>query len=583
MTDEGDVPGVHPMARPEVRILLGCLPCLLAGAGCVAAPRPAPRLESGSLRFSGEIALAIVEEYATRFTRRHSGMPNNLAAAQWFGDELRRAGWECALDSWPVVNHSRAIAMHNEVCTLAGRGPRSIVVVAHHDQSPETVQGADNDGSGISILVHLGQIFGAESPPAHTLVFVSTDGEEYGMLGARRYLRTHPAPERILAAVSLDNLGKRWSNGLKVETIGQFRGTSPLWLLLTAQAAAAAAGEAWAPAIDPPLFQALSQAVPISFMDQGPFVAAGVPALGLATTFPAEAQELHYNSYHNLADTIELQSAAVLGHSGRAAEALVRELLAREDFPGERGPYLYFEAAGVTLRGLPLSLLLLLVAAPFAAVSWRTAGEGWGRLHEAWRRALPHWLSLWAPWVGSILLLRALVEAGLLDRYALYFATPKDPALTSPRWPAIGLYLAGLGFLFWACRRGAGRAHARGGPSYGDVRSLAAFACALTGLYILVFNPFSLLFLAPCLAWLWIGGRRGPGWWIDLVLFLAGGVVVYGLLYYFGFVILRIGWAVLWYVLNMFSIPMVNFPTALVVGAILASGLSLIIRPAAAG
>ncbi|HEX9680974.1 MAG TPA: M28 family peptidase, partial [Anaerolineales bacterium] len=521
----------------------------------------------------------IVEEYATRFTRRHSGMPNNRAAAEWFGDELTRAGWRCSLDTWPVVNYSRAIAMHNQVCTLAGQSPGSIVVVAHHDPSPETVQGADNDGSGISILVHLGQIFGAESPPAHSLVFVSTDGEEYGMLGARRFAQMYPDPGAIVAAVSLDNLGKQWSNGLKVETIGQFRGTSPLWLLLAAQSAADAYGEVWAPAIDPPLFQALSQAVPISFMDQGPFVAAGVPALGLATTFPPEAQELHYNSYHNPADTVDLQAAAVLEHSGRAAEALVRELLAREDFPDERGPYLYFEAAGEALRGLPLFLVFLVMVAPFAAASLRAAGGRWASARQAWRIAWPHWLSLWAPWVGSILFLYAMVEGGLLDRYALYFATPKDPALTSPRWAAVGLYVVGLGLLFQVWRRGAGRAYTSRGPSHSDVRSLAALACAVAGVYIVVFNPFSLLFLAPCLVWLLIRGRRGPAWWMDLALFLAGGLVVYGLLYYFGFVILRIDWAVLWYLMNMFSIPMVNFPTALVIGAVLASGLSLIVSP----
>lgn len=559
-----------------------CLAGLGMAAACAPAFRAGPRAQPEPLAFSGETALAIVQDYATRFTYRHSGMPNNLAAAQWFGEELVRAGWTCRLDTWPVANASRAIAMHNQVCILTGRSPRSIVVVAHHDQSPETVQGADNDGSGISILVHLGQIFGAESPPAYTLVFISTDGEEYGMLGARRYVRAHPDPGEIVAAVSLDNLGKQWSNGLKMETIGQFRGTSPLWLLLAAQTAAAAAGEVWVPAMDPPLLQALSQAVPISFMDQGPFVAAGVPALGLATTFPPEAQELHYDSYHNPADTVELQSAAVLQQSGRAAEALVREVLAREAFPVERGPYLYFEGGIGVLRGLPLFLILLALVAPFAAAGWRAGGGRWADVRRAWRGALPHWLSLWVPWVGSILLLYGMVEAGLLDRYDLYFATPKDPALTSPRGPAIASYVVGLALLFRVSRRGAGRAYRGDRPGHGEVRSLAAMVCALAGLYILVFNPFSLLFLAPCLAWLWIGGRCGPAWWIDLGVFLAGGLVVYGLLYYFGFVILRIGWAVLWYVMNMFSIPMVNFPTALVVGAVLASGLSLIVRPAAA-
>ncbi|MCP4248741.1 MAG: Zn-dependent exopeptidase M28, partial [bacterium] len=181
--------------------------------------------------------------------------------------------------------------------TLPGTSEREIVVVAHHDQSPDTVEGADNDGSGIAILLQLGRIFAAEGKPRHSLVLVATDGEEYGMLGTRRFIKTHPHPGAIIAGVSLDNLGKRYYHGLDMSPIGQFRGYGPLWLLRMTRAAARAAGDLWVPRIRAPVDQILNQAVPFSFMDQGPMVAAGVPAFGFAGLVEPEHAEDHWQTY----------------------------------------------------------------------------------------------------------------------------------------------------------------------------------------------------------------------------------------------------------------------------------------------
>jgi hypothetical protein len=64
-------------------------------------------------------------------------------------------------------------------------------------------------------------------------------------------------------------------------------------------------------------------------------------------------------------------------------------------------------------------------------------------------------------------------------------------------------------------------------------------------------------------------------------LFLLGGLVVYALVYVFGFQTLRMDWGFLWYMLNMFSIRMITFPTAAMILAVFAAGLSLIAAPPA--
>ena len=105
------------------------------------------------------------------------------------------------------------------------------------------------------------------------------------------------------------------------------------------------------------------------------------------------------------------------------------------------------------------------------------------------------------------------------------------------------------------------------------------FIVALGGLYLLAINPFSLLFFVPLLFWFLIRGREGFGRVLDIVFFLLGGLVVYALIYIFGFQVLRYNLAFLWYILNMFSIRMIGFPTAAMITAVVAAGLTMIVNP----
>jgi hypothetical protein len=375
---------------PAKRFLLPAvwLGCFLVA--CSSVPDTETRYDPTSLRFSGEQALATQAAFVERFPRRHSGAPNNRLAAEWLRDRFASYGLGCTIDEWEIVNYSRPVQLRNVVCELAGESAQQIVVVAHHDQSPDTIQGADNDGSGIAIMLQLAEIFASAGTPTYTLVFVSTDAEEYGMVGARRYVETHPDTQAIIAGISLDNLGKQWSSGMDMSPIGQFRGYGPIWLLLTAREAARAAGDLWVPQIRSPVDQVLNQAVPVSFMDQGAMVAAGVPALGFATLYAEGTQELVWDTYHTPSDTMEHESSAALYQSGRISEALIRQLLSMEAFPQESGPYVYFDGSRQVLRGAPLWLIFVAFVACFFGGSLFIDGKLSAEKWIAWRNVLPH-------------------------------------------------------------------------------------------------------------------------------------------------------------------------------------------------
>src|SRR5919201_612039 len=84
------------------------------------------------------------------------------------------------------------------------------------DRAPGTPggRGAADNASGVAALIELARSYAATAPPAtpaaravspaHTLVFVATDGGAFGALGARRFADTYRG--RVLAVVDLDSI-----------------------------------------------------------------------------------------------------------------------------------------------------------------------------------------------------------------------------------------------------------------------------------------------------------------------------------------------------------------------------------------
>ncbi len=549
-------------------------------SACSPAPVTRSTYDPAQLRFSGERALAIETDFVTRFTDRDSGQPNNRLAAEWLQAEFTRMGLTCMIDKWTVVNFSKDLPLQNVVCRLPGESSREIVMAAHLDQSPLTIQGADDDGSGIAIMLHLAEVFAAEARPAYTLVFVATDAEEWGELGALRFSQTHPDISQVIAGISLDNLGNNFYDGLIIDARGQYHGYGPIWLQLMAQDAARSAGDLWVPVIVGPIDQVLYQAVPVSLVDDGPMIAAGIPALDIGGRIPPEEAAFYWRTYHDPEDVIGFQSAVSLNHAGRVTEALIRQLLVTETFPVESGPYLYFAESQQVLHGLPLWSIFGAFVALFFIGAIVIGRKQLSKGLATWQNSILHFLSLWLPLLGSILLLYLFTVVGLMDKFAGYPATAKEPALTSPRWAAVILWAIGLAVFLWLGRRVAARyVKVEPAGSWVRTKSLAFFVIGLGALFIALRNPFSLLLISTPLLWLLISGR-GRAWKVlDIFIFLLGGTIVYVLFYFFGWQALHIDLYILWYILMMFSIRMIGVPTMLVITAILGAGLTLVVNP----
>jgi hypothetical protein len=549
-------------------------------SACSPAPEVPVQYDPSEVRFSGERAFEIEEQFVTTHINRVSGTEASRQATEWLHEQLTAFGWTCEFDEWTIINYSRPVPLSNVICRLEGESPQEILVTAHHDIAPTTIQGADNDGSGIAVLLHLAEIFAAEGMPRYTLVFLISDAEEIGNIGTRRYIDTHPNTDDIVAGISIDNLGRYYYDSMITELVSQFSSYGPIWIGIASRDAAEAAGAEW-PVINRGLVdQVLNQAVPIAFTDQGPMIRASVSAIGFGAGYPPEFGNEHYRLWHDPDDSFDKQTPVSLEQSGIISEALIRQILAMDSFPEQFGPYLYFEGSKQLLRGIPLYLIFIGLVSLFFVGSYFTSRGILAEKGVQWLGALPHYLGLWLPLVASILLLYIFVEVGLLDEYAVWPGVTKDPYVLTPRWPAVILFLVGMVLFFyvgrWLVRRFTGDSPA---PEFGHIKSLAFLVIGLTGTYVLVVNPFSLLFFVPVLFWFLIGGRKGLGKILDIVFLLLGMLMLFALIYFFGFLTLRYGFTFLWYFLNIISVQMFSFLAVLAGVTVIAAGLSMVVNP----
>ena len=183
-----------------MRVLFILLMSVVVSTACAPAPQMELSFDPSELQFSGERALEIEEEFVTTYTYRVSGTEQSRLGTEWLRKQLEGFGWNCEFDDWEVINYSKPVNLRNLICRLPGadaNDQREILVMAHHDIAPTTIEGADNDGSGVAILLHLAEIFGAEDPPRYNLVFVVDDAEE----GMRALKSKKPKPPAWLAAI----------------------------------------------------------------------------------------------------------------------------------------------------------------------------------------------------------------------------------------------------------------------------------------------------------------------------------------------------------------------------------------------
>ncbi len=166
-------------------------------------------------------------------------------AAEWIAAEFKRAGLEPGGDGggwFQAFASTRSpsgapVPLRNVVGVLRGSNPalaaQSALLTAHYDHLgrgwPDVHKGdegkmhpgADDNASGVSVMLELAKSLAAGERPQRTIVFVAFTGEESGLQGSRWYV-DHPAfpLEKIEGVINLDTVGRLFANKLSVIATG---------------------------------------------------------------------------------------------------------------------------------------------------------------------------------------------------------------------------------------------------------------------------------------------------------------------------------------------------------------------------
>jgi hypothetical protein len=312
----------HPSAaRVAARFLL---PIVLAGvpAAARAAGTPADGIETAS-----RAALRHVHQLAEVIGPRKTGTEGERRAIEYVRQEMAAAGLAVALEDVTTVaadDGEERVGSWNIIGDLAGDLPDRIVLAAHHDTRAAGVPGANDDASGIGVLLEVARRVAAR-PRRLSYRFISFCAEEEDLAGSRHHVRhADLAGTRVMVALEVIGRGDL--------LVGGVPRPAALW---AQRALAGAARDAGLSGIaSRPLWAVAPRILPLPYSaDHEPFLDRGIPAFLVAGAFAGWA-------YHTPEDRLAHLDGEVLGRAVLLVDALLRRFEAGPPKPVDDPHYL---------------------------------------------------------------------------------------------------------------------------------------------------------------------------------------------------------------------------------------------------
>ncbi len=287
-----------------------------------------------------------------------------------------------------------------------------LMLSAHYDSSTQG-PGAADDASGVAILLEIAERLQRE-PPRCDVVFLITDGEEYGLLGAQRWVEEHPWAGEIGMVI---NVEARGSGGPSL----MFQTSEPNGRLV----------EHFARHVQRPrtssLFAEVYRILP-NDTDLTVFLRAGMKGYNFAFIG-------NVRNYHTPDDTVENLSLTSLQHQADNVWQLTRSLCETDwqSLDSGAAPAVYFDLfSSMVIRwpvawSIPMTLTALVLWCAAAIVPNRV-----GLALDGGNRFLKVLIG-----VAGVVAAWAIVTAGL---WLLVWALRWDARLSHP-WPVVPLPL----------------------------------------------------------------------------------------------------------------------------------------------
>lgn len=157
-------------------------------------PPPVVDASAPAADFSAERALRHVEEISRR--PHPAGSQEHTRVREYILQELAMLGLSAEVQETEVISPIRsgitqAGRMKNVVAKLEGTGEGKALLLAGHYDTVPTSAGASDDGSAVGTLLETARALKSGPPLQNDIIFLFTDGEEIGLLGASGFADNH--------------------------------------------------------------------------------------------------------------------------------------------------------------------------------------------------------------------------------------------------------------------------------------------------------------------------------------------------------------------------------------------------------
>jgi len=168
----------------------------------------------GDTCFNGTKAYSLLKHLVRNYKYRIVGTLNDSLAARWVEDYFKSLDLETYVIDFSTVNFKReSVVGINVYAVKHGLTDEYIVLVAHRDIVPRTIEGANDNGAGVAILLELARAL-KDRDTRYSIIFLVSDSEETGLHGAENFVRSFPEIDKVRYAVSIDMCGWRNSTGI---------------------------------------------------------------------------------------------------------------------------------------------------------------------------------------------------------------------------------------------------------------------------------------------------------------------------------------------------------------------------------
>lgn len=318
---------------------------------------PAPKgVDVPSDQFSADRAQVLLKEILGEGAPHWTGSEQNYGVRQRIVSAFEKLGYDVDVQETMVCRHpggahTGCAEVQNIITRLPGQeaGP-ALMLAAHYDSVP-AAPGVADDGVAVAGILEIARILKEQEPHRNPIVFLITDAEELGLLGAAGFVDDHPWARDVSVVLNQEARGTRGQSFMFETSEGN------AWLI-----------DAYASAVPRPASNSLQYEIYRILpndTDLTIFRAGGIAGLNFAFIDKV-------SHYHTPLDSFENLDLGSVQHQGDSVLAVAQELAGVDLSNPPPGNAVWTDLLGVAVVRWPaswtiplaaLALLLLLVVA----------------------------------------------------------------------------------------------------------------------------------------------------------------------------------------------------------------------------